>query len=348
MSILTYKEAGVDIEKADRYIGRIKPKIQRTFNQYVLNSVGGFGSLIEVPKGYQQPVLVSSTDGVGTKLKIAFLANKHDTVGIDLVAMSVNDILTLGAKPLYFLDYFACGRLEERVYHEVISGICDGCQAAGCALVGGETAEMPSFYEDGEYDLAGFATGIIEKEEIIDGSHIKKGDVVIGLPSNGLHSNGYSLVRKVFFEVHNYSVDDAVADMGGKLGEELLKPTKIYVSAVHKVLESCRIHGMAHITGGGLPGNIERVIPNGLSAFIDVPLKGIPTVFTTIMRLGNVPFEEMCSTFNMGIGFVLVVDAADEDAVIKAVEGTGEKAIRVGDIGTSPDQRKVHIRSDHP
>ncbi len=346
MSSLTYKESGVDIEKADTYIGRIKPKIHRTFNQYVLNSVGGFGSLVEVPKGYKHPVLVSSTDGVGTKLKIAFMANKHDTVGIDLVAMSVNDILTLGAKPLYFLDYFACGRLEERVYHEVISGVCDGCETAGCALVGGETAEMPSFYKDDEYDLAGFATGVIDKEEIIDRTTIKKGDLIIGLPSSGLHSNGFSLVRKVFFGVHKYKIDDTVQGIEGKLGNELLKPTRIYVNAVQKVLENCRILGMAHITGGGLPGNIERVIPDGLSATINLAIKEIPPVFQTIMRLGNVPFDEMCSTFNMGIGFVLIVDSSDEKLVLKTLGEAGEQATTIGSIEASVGPQKVLIRRD--
>lgn len=346
MSGLTYKKAGVDVEKAEKYIASIREKMQHTFNQYVLNNVGGFGSLIEVPTGYKTPVLVSSTDGVGTKLKIAFLANKHDTVGIDLVAMSVNDILTLGAKPLYFLDYFACGRLEEQVYQEVISGICDGCQAAGCALVGGETAEMPSFYKDGEYDLAGFVTGIVDKNEIIDGSRIRNGDVLIGLASDGLHSNGYSLVRKIFFDVHNFSVNDNVKGIDGVLYEELLRPTKIYVNSVQKILENFKVRGMAHITGGGLPGNVERIIPHGFSAVINLSMKKIPRIFGLLMELGNVSFEEMCSTFNMGIGYVLVVDAQDKDGVLKILFDVGEKAFKIGNVRKSPDGKKVHITAD--
>jgi phosphoribosylformylglycinamidine cyclo-ligase len=346
MGILTYKKAGVDVEKADRYIASIKEKIHHTFNQYILNGVGGFGSLIEVPKGYKNPVLVSSTDGVGTKLKIAFLANKHNTVGIDLVAMSVNDILTLGAKPLYFLDYFACGHLEEQVYQEVISGICDGCQTAQCALVGGETAEMPSFYKDGEYDLAGFVTGIVDKNEIVDGSRIRNGDVLIGIASNGLHSNGYSLVRKIFFDVHNFSVNSAVKGIEGVLYEELLRPTKIYVKSIQKIIENFEVRGMAHITGGGLPGNVERIIPSGLSAVISLSTKRIPSIFGLIKELGNVPFEEMCSTFNMGIGYVLVVDAQDKENVLKVLFDVGEKAYCIGDIRKSPDGKKVQITAD--
>jgi phosphoribosylformylglycinamidine cyclo-ligase len=346
MKNLTYKDSGVDIHRADEYIGAIKGHIQQTYNQYVLNSVGGFASLIEVPKGYEHPVLVSSTDGVGTKLRIAFLANKHDTVGIDLVAMSVNDILTMGAKPLYFLDYFACGRLDEQVYQDVISGICKGCSTAGCALVGGETAEMPSFYKDGEYDLAGFVTGVIEKTEIIDGSGIRNGNVVIGLSSDGLHSNGYSLVRKILFDINNFKVQDKIKGLDGPLYEELLKPTRIYVSAVQRVMEAFKIRGMAHITGGGLPGNVERIIPDGLSTSIHVAEKEIPPVFKVLMELGNVTFEEMCSTFNMGIGYVLVVDRADEQGVINDLTGAGEKARVIGEIGRSKSGRKVAIDTD--
>ena len=261
----TYRDSGVDIDKADRLIGSLKdahpthvqparPHPDRRFRE----SRGG-------AQGYREPVLVSSTDGVGTKLRIAFMAGRHDTVGIDLVAMSVNDILTLGAKPLYFLDYFACGRVDEAIYRDVLSGICAGCELAACALVGGETAEMPSFYPEGEYELAGFATGIVEKKKIIDGSSIKAGDRVIGLASNGLHSNGYSLVRKIFFDLHHMKVTEKVEALGDQpLYQELLRPTRIYVKSMLALLADYPVKGMAHITGGGLPGNVARIIPEGL------------------------------------------------------------------------------------
>ena len=261
MKSVTYEDSGVNIKKADSLIDDIKSRIQKTFNPHVLNAIGGFGALTEVPKEYKNPVLVSSTDGVGTKLKIAFAADKHDTVGIDLVGMSVNDILTLGARPFFFLDYYACGKIEDRVYKEVISGICDGCQMAACALIGGETAEMPSFYKEGEYDLAGFAVGIVEKDRIIDGSQITAGDAVIGLASNGLHSNGYSLVRHVLFDIHKLDVNDLWEGTDTKLYEELLKPTRIYVKPVLEVSAQYTIKGMVHITGGGLPGNIKTSDP---------------------------------------------------------------------------------------
>jgi phosphoribosylformylglycinamidine cyclo-ligase len=336
----TYKSAGVDVGKADALIARLKGRIQGTFNPYVMSSIGAFAALTEIPKEYKNPVLVTATDGVGTKLRIAFASGKHDTVGIDLVAMSVNDVLTVGARPFFFLDYFACGKLEEHVYTDVLSGICAGCEIAGCALVGGETAEMPSFYGDGEYELAGFVTAFVEKNGIIDGSTIEAGDRLIGLASSGLHSNGFSLVRNVFFERHKLTVHDHVDGLKGELYEELLRPTRIYVKTILALREKFQIKGMAHITGGGLPGNVSRIIPDGLRARMSVS-KEPPEVFTAIMKLGDVSRDEMYATFNMGVGFVLVVKEADEAAVIKELASLGEEAFSLGVIEKTDDAQKV-------
>jgi phosphoribosylformylglycinamidine cyclo-ligase len=343
MAVLTYKDAGVDINKAERALHAIRHKIHNTHTPQVLNFIGGFASLTEIPGQYKNPVMASSTDGVGTKLKIAFQSGKHDTVGIDLVAMSVNDILTMGAKPYFFLDYFAAGRLEEKVYQDVISGICDGCRIAGCALIGGETAEMPSFYKDGEYDLAGFAIGFVERDRIVDGSRIKPGDTIIALPSSGLHSNGFSLVRKALFEIHNLNIHGAVEGIEGKLYEELLKPTRIYVNPVLQLLEKFDIKGMAHITGGGIPGNISRILPDGVIAQIELPEALIPPIFRLIARLGNVALDEMCSTFNMGLGFILVVNAADGSEVLQECRNHGLDAFVAGVIEKSSAPEKVSV-----
>lgn len=345
MKTITYRDAGVDIAKADRLIDNLKGRIKATHNVNVLNTIGGFAALTEVPRSYKNPVLVSSTDGVGTKLKIAFMAGKHDTVGIDLVGMSVNDILTLGAKPLFFLDYYACGRIDEMVYPAVVGGVCDGCMQADCALVGGETAEMPSFYKDDEYDLAGFAVGVVEKDAIIDGSAISEGDAVIGLASNGLHSNGYSLVRKLLFDVKNYRVDEEVPGIPGKLYEELLKPTRIYVRPVLDVTAKFTVRGMAHITGGGLPGNISRIIPDGLGLNLHVDLARVPPVFRALMEAGNLDLNEACKTFNMGTGFVLIVKAADADDVVRSLNAAGETARRIGTIEKVSGNVKVTVTS---
>lgn len=345
MKTITYKDAGVDIAKADRLIDNLKGRIKATHNVNVLNTIGGFAALTEVPRSYKNPVLVSSTDGVGTKLKIAFMAGKHDTVGIDLVGMSVNDILTLGAKPLFFLDYYACGRIDEMVYPAVVGGVCDGCMQADCALVGGETAEMPSFYKDDEYDLAGFAVGVVEKDAIIDGSAISEGDAVIGLASNGLHSNGYSLVRKLLFDVKNYRVDEEVPGIPGKLYEELLKPTRIYVRPVLDVTAKFTVRGMAHITGGGLPGNISRIIPDGLGLNLHVDLARVPPVFRALMEAGNLDLNEACKTFNMGTGFVLIVKGADADDVVRSLNAAGETARRIGTIEKVSGNVKVTVTS---
>jgi phosphoribosylformylglycinamidine cyclo-ligase len=343
MAAITYKDAGVDVRKAESLIDTLKGKIQSTFSPLVLNPIGGFGALTELPKGYESPVLVSSTDGVGTKLKIAFMADKHDTVGIDLVAMSANDVLTLGAKPLFFLDYFASGRIEERVYKDVISGICEGCLQAGCSLIGGETAEMPSFYKDGEYDLAGFVIGVAEKAKIVDGRDVRAGNILVALQSNGLHSNGYSLVRKVLLEVADLNIQERIEGLEGRLYEELLRPTRIYAKPVLACLEAFRVKGMAHITGGGLPGNIKRIIPDGLGARINLKAGQVPPIFKLIKKLGNVSDDEMCATFNMGAGFVLIIERSDTEKVLHAFEKSGEKPYVLGEIEKSAGGEKVQV-----
>jgi phosphoribosylformylglycinamidine cyclo-ligase len=344
MAGTTYKDSGVDIGKADRLISSLKKRIEKTFDGHVLSSIGGFASLTEIPEGYRRPVLVSSTDGVGTKLRIAFMAGKHDTVGIDLVAMSVNDVLTVGARPINFLDYYATGRIDETIYHEVLSGICTGCEIAGCALVGGETAEMPSFYDEGEYELAGFVTAIVEKERIIDGSRVKAGDAVIGIASSGLHSNGFSLVRKIIFDLHHLGVEDRVEALGNvPLSEELLKPTRIYVKPVLAVLDAFTVKGMAHITGGGLPGNLSRIIPQGLKATVTLRQGMVPGIFGFLQQLGNVPEDDMYATFNMGIGFVLIVKAAEQEAVVEKLNSLGEKAFPLGSIEETGGDRRVEL-----
>lgn len=341
--MLTYKRAGVDIKKAERLIEELKPKIGKTFNPYVLNPVGGFASLLKLPEEYEEPIIVTSTDGVGTKLKIAQKLNKHSTVGVDLVAMCANDILTYGAKPLFFLDYFACGKLDEKVYKEVILGICEGCLIAGCALVGGETAEMPSFYKKGEYDLAGFIVGVVEKEKIIDGTQVAEGDGIIGIASNGLHSNGFSLVRKLFFELKKMRLNTKIDEIGGTLGDELLKPTKIYVKCVEEILKRFKVKGMAHITGGGIPGNLKRVIPPGLLAEIRIEKKNIPYIFQLIKKVGNITYEEMFSTFNMGIGYILIVEKKDEDDLLGWLLSQKEVAYLIGRIKKTNSKKKVKI-----
>ncbi len=341
----SYKDAGVDVGKADALIGRMKERIQGTFNPYVLSPIGAFAALAEVPSEYKHPVIVTATDGVGTKLRIAFATQKHDTVGIDLVAMSVNDVLTVGARPYFFLDYFACGRLDERIYADVIAGICAGCQMAGCALVGGETAEMPSFYAEGEYDLAGFVTAFVEKEKVINGSTIEVGDCVIGLASSGLHSNGFSLARKILIEQHGLTAKDEVNGLQGNLYQEMLKPTRIYVKPVLELMEKFEIKGMAHITGGGLPGNVSRIVPDGLCAYLSVA-KEPPHIFRVLKRLGNVALDEMYATFNMGIGFVIVVSMADEARAIQELCSLGEDAFPLGVVEKARNGKKVLITSN--
>ncbi len=326
---LSYRDAGVDIDAGDRLVENIKPFARRTMREGVLAGIGGFGALFEVSKKFREPVLVSGTDGVGTKLKLAFQMNRHDTVGIDLVAMSVNDILVQGAEPLFFLDYFACGKLDVETATQVVKGIAAGCERAGCALIGGETAEMPGMYSNGEYDLAGFAVGAVEKSLIIDGKDITSGDVVLGLASSGPHSNGYSLIRKV--------VETARADLssgfdGRTLGETLLEPTRIYVKPVLAALKQVRLKGLAHITGGGLFENVPRVLPENVCAQLEKSAWPRPPVFEWLQKTGNVNEAEMHRVFNCGIGMAIVV-APDQAAIaMQALEREGEKVYRIGAI----------------
>lgn len=310
----SYKDAGVDITLANQIIQEIKPLISKTSIPGVLGGIGGFGGLFSLTEQrYKEPVLVSSTDGVGTKLKIAFALNKHDSVGIDLVAMCVNDIITCGAKPLFFLDYISMGKLSKERVIDLIKGIVKGCKIAGCALLGGETAEMPDFYPEGEYDLAGFAVGIVERSKMIEGKEIKEGDLVIGLASNGLHSNGFSLVRKVLFESNKYKIEDKISSFKRLLGEELLVPTKIYVQPILHISKKCKILGIAHITGGGIIENIPRVLPEGVSIQINQKSWPKPYIFSLIQKEGKISNEEMYRTFNMGIGMILIV--SDNEAL---------------------------------
>ena len=333
MAGLTYKKAGVDIDEGDRFIGLISPLARKTFRPEVMTGIGSFNALFKVnTRKYKKPVLVSGTDGVGTKLKIAFLTDRHDTVGIDLVGMCVNDILTSGSEPLFFLDYFASGKLNPEKAAEVIKGIVEGCKQAGCSLIGGETAEMPGFYPDGEYDLAGFAVGVVEKDRIISGSKIKKGDALIGISSSGLHSNGYSLARKLFFDIKKMKASARIAEFGTSLGEELLKPTKIYVKAFNAIRDKVRVKGMAHITGGGIPGNLPRIFPKGISAVIGEGSWPVPPVFQVIRKMGKVPVADMRMTFNMGIGYIIVIPETEADKAISILRKTGYDSFVIGTI----------------
>jgi phosphoribosylformylglycinamidine cyclo-ligase len=324
---LTYRDAGVDIDAGDALVERIKPFAKRTLRPGVLAGIGGFGALFEVPKGYREPVLVSGTDGVGTKLKLAFELGRHDTIGIDLVAMSVNDILTLGAEPLFFLDYYGCGKLDVATAAEVVKGIAAGCERAGCALIGGETAEMPGMYAPGEYDLAGFAVGVVEKSRIIDGTSIAPGDVLLGLASDGVHSNGYSLVRRI---IGSRGVDLSEKLEDRSLGDLLLAPTRIYVRSVLVAMRNVTIKGLAHITGGGLVGNVPRVLKDDLTARIDRSSWTLPPVFEWLQAQGSVTDEEMLRVFNCGIGMVVVVNAADAQRAAAALAGNGENVFHIG------------------
>ena len=331
MEKLTYKEAGVDIDEGDRFVRLISPLVKKTFRPEVMTDIGSFGGLFALKK-YKDPVLVSGTDGVGTKLKIAFMSDCHDSVGIDLVAMCVNDILTSGAEPLFFLDYFATGKLRPDKAKDIVSGIAKGCREAGCALIGGETAEMPGFYKEDEYDLAGFSVGVVEKKGIIDGSAIKEGDAIIGLASSGLHSNGYSLARKVFFEKKRLRIDSRVPELAGLLGEELIKPTRIYVKAFNAIRDKVRVKGMAHITGGGIPGNLPRIFNKKLTAVIHEGSWPVPPVFELIRKWGGVPDADMKKTFNMGIGYVIVLGKKSVTPAIDLLAEAGYPAFLIGYI----------------
>ena len=331
---LTYRAAGVDIDAGDALVERIKPFARRTLRPEVLAGIGGFGALFEVSKRYAEPVLVAGTDGVGTKLKLAFVHDGHDRIGIDLVAMSVNDVLVQGAEPLFFLDYFACGRLDVDIAARVVRGIAQGCEHAGCALIGGETAEMPGMYAEGEYDLAGFAVGIVEKRAIVDGRAIAAGDAVLGLASSGPHSNGFSLIRRIVAEAGG--IADATLDDGTRVVDALLEPTRIYVKSLLPLCAAGRIKGMAHITGGGLTGNVPRILPDGVQARLESRSWPCPPVFGWLQRQGNVTDDEMHRVFNNGIGMAVVVAVDDERDVLAALAASGEHAWRIGTIVERP------------
>jgi phosphoribosylformylglycinamidine cyclo-ligase len=319
----TYRDAGVDIEEGDALVERIKPHARRTLRPEVLAGIGGFGGLFQIPKGYREPVLVAGTDGVGTKLKLAFQTGRHDTVGIDLVAMSVNDVVVCGAEPVVFLDYYATSGLQAAQAEKVVAGIAEGCVRAGCALIGGETAELPGFYADGEYDLAGFCVGVVEKSRILDGSRVRAGDAVLGLGSSGLHSNGYSLARKVLLE-------RARLPLAGALANELLEPTRIYVKDLLALRERIDVHAFAHITGGGLPGNLPRVLPPETRAVLRRGSWPRPAIFDRIQKLGQIEDAEMLRTFNCGIGMCVVLAASEVERAKATLQA---RAVPVFDIG---------------
>lgn len=330
---LTYKDAGVDKEAGYKQVQLIKKFISKTHTPGVLSHIGGFAGLFQLDiKAYEEPILVSGTDGVGTKLKIAFMMDKHDTVGEDCVAMCVNDILCQGAKPMFFLDYIATGKLEPEKMAEIVEGVSNGCIKAGCALIGGETAEMPGFYADGEYDIAGFCVGVVDKKNLITGADIKEGDVVIGLPSSGIHSNGYSLVRKIVFEKEKMDVDTYVPELKTTLGEELLKPTRIYADVITDLVAKVNIKGISHITGGGFIENIPRMLPEGLAAYIDVSVIQTPEIFNLLQKWGQVETHEMYGTFNMGVGMVLVVDKQELTHLEQHLKDKNEKYYVLGDV----------------
>ena len=339
---LSYRDAGVDINAGDSLVERIKPFAKRTMRPEVLGDLGGFGALVEISQKYRHPVLVSGTDGVGTKLKLAFEWDQHDTVGIDLVAMSVNDILVQGAEPLFFLDYFACGKLDVEHAAAVIKGIAAGCEQSGCALIGGETAEMPGMYPDGEYDLAGFAVGVVEKEQVINGRSIVAGDIVLGLASNGIHSNGYSLVRKIIERTQPEL--DAEFNQGKTLRQAIIAPTRLYVKPILAALKQFTIKGMAHITGGGISENVPRILPENTVAAINSQSWSLPKLFQWLQQAGNVETQEMYRTFNCGIGMVLVVSAEDADVIQKFLQQQGETVYQIGRIRTRQgDEHQTQI-----
>ncbi len=333
MRRITYKDAGVDIEAGEQAVKLMRQAVQQTHNEQVLEGLADFGGMYALGKQFLDPVLVSGTDGVGTKLKIAFALDKHNTVGQDLVAMCVDDIVCQGARPLLFLDYLATGELEPETVAEVVGGIAAGCKLAGCALLGGETAELPGFYAPGEYDMAGFAVGVVERQQIIDGSAVQAGDVLVGIASSGLHSNGYSLVRKVLLEVEGLSLEEHISELGRALGEELLEPTIIYAPALVELFEAnLRPDGLAHITGGGIPGNLERIIPEGLSAIVDRSAFSAQPIFGLVQRLGNVPPAEMYRTFNMGVGMVIVVSSENCNKTVDHLNAAGHSSQVIGEI----------------
>lgn len=337
-----YKRAGVDIEAGYEAVERMKKHVKRTIRPEVLGGLGSFGAMFDLTSftHMKEPVLVSGTDGVGTKLMLAFMLDKHDTIGVDAVAMCVNDIVVQGAEPLYFLDYIACGKAEPAKIEEIVKGIADGCEQAGCALIGGETAEMPGLYNEDEYDLAGFSVGIVEKSKLITGNDITEGDVIIGLASNGLHSNGFSLVRKVLLEESKLDLQNVYGNLTRSLGEELITPTRIYVKPILEVLKKFSIKGLSHITGGGFYENIPRSLPAGLKAEINYGSWPIPAIFDLLKDKGQLSNQDMFSTFNMGIGMIIVLPKTEAEATVKELEHLGEKAFIIGRVGTGDG---VHI-----
>lgn len=339
---LTYREAGVDIDAGNKAVDLMKRHVRATYRPEVLGDIGGFGGLFALNNKYAEPVLVSGTDGVGTKLSVAFMMDKHDTIGQDAVAMCVNDILVQGAEPLFFLDYLAVGKLEPEKVADVVSGVAKACKESGCALIGGETAEMAGFYADGEYDIAGFAVGIVDKAKIITGEKVAPGDVLLGLPSTGLHSNGFSLVRKICFDVKKLSVQDFIPELGTKLGETLLVPTRLYPKVCLPVIEKFDIHGMVHITGGGFYDNIPRILPENCSVEINTSAWPKPPIFALLQAWGQVAWPEMYRTFNMGIGMILAV-TEDEAANLQAqLASQGEKSYVIGKVVEG--RREVHLQ----
>ncbi len=344
MKPFTYKDSGVDIDKGDTFVQAIKGMVETTFRPEVMTKLGGFAGCVSLNlERYKKPILVSSTDGVGTKLKIAFLMNRHDTVGIDLVAMCVNDIVVTGARPLFLLDYFATSKLDQERAIQVVSGITKGCLEAECSLIGGETAEMPGFYAEGEYDLAGFAVGIVEDAHLIDGSSVTVGDKLIGIASSGLHSNGYSLVRKVLLDHHRLDLNSPIEELGGVLGDELLRPTRIYVKTVLNLVRDFKIGAIAHITGGGIPGNLPRVIPKGCKAIVQKGTWDIPPIFPFLQEKGNIPEEEMFKTFNNGIGMILIVKNKEASEILERLRSMGEKVFLIGEIGKAEKEEKIEL-----
>ncbi|HYA93002.1 MAG TPA: phosphoribosylformylglycinamidine cyclo-ligase [Thermodesulfobacteriota bacterium] len=340
-----YKDAGVDIEKGDAFVQAIKSMVESTFRPEVLTKIGGFAGCVSLNlERYKKPILVSSTDGVGTKLKIAFAMNRHDTVGIDLVGMCVNDIVVSGARPLFLLDYFATSQLDPEKSMKVVSGIVKGCIEAECSLIGGETAEMPGFYKKGEYDLAGFAVGIVEDSQVIDGSGVTVGDKLIGVASSGLHSNGYSLVRRLLLDQLKMDLEERVEEIGEVLGEELLRPTRIYVKAALNLTRDFHIVGIAHITGGGITGNLPRIIPKGCKAIVQKGTWEIPPIFSFLKERGNISEEEMLRTFNNGVGMILIVRSKEVDDILARLRSLGEKAFLIGEVGrTDREQEKIEF-----
>ena len=329
----TYKEAGVDIEAADSLVEFIRPLAKATFRKEVRTDIGGFGGVVAVDRErFSEPLLVASTDGVGTKLRIAFDMDRHETIGIDLVAMCVNDVIVQGAEPLFFLDYFATGKLEPERAKQVLKGVAEGCRIADCSLIGGETAEMPSFYPKGEYELAGFCVGVVNRDKIIDGKEIQPGHALVGIASSGLHSNGYSLVRRLFAEDRGYRLGETIEGLSVPLGEELLRPTRIYVKPVLELLARFPVRGLAHITGGGLTDNIPRVLPSGCRALLDPNAWPRPEIFQVIEKVGEIAPTEMLRTFNCGIGMVLVTEEDRAEEMVACLQGMGEQAFRIGRV----------------